>query len=226
MLGNDSYAVSVVASDDRAARARITVTINVTNRRASVQPARQPLGACPRALPAGTDAGGPVTATDADPDDTLTYSLAGTDAASFTIDSSNGQLSTRASGSGAGSGLRTRSRLSQPTSTAPLARITVTINITNRAPAFTGTSASRSLDRNAGAGTSIGDPVSATDPDPDDTLTYSLTGTDAASFTIEGATGQLRTRAGVAIDQGLVHGSRDRYRRGWRHRQDYGDDQP
>ena len=44
---------------------------------------------------AGMDIGDPVTATDAD-SDTLTYALGGTDAASFGIDSSTGQLMTLA----------------------------------------------------------------------------------------------------------------------------------
>ena len=43
---------------------------------------------------AGTDVGGAVTATDADSGDTLEYSLEGTDAASFDIDDSSGQIET------------------------------------------------------------------------------------------------------------------------------------
>ena len=45
---------------------------------------------------AGEDIGALVEATDADADDTLTYTLGGADAASFAIDSSTGQLKTRA----------------------------------------------------------------------------------------------------------------------------------
>ena len=44
----------------------------------------------------GTDIGGPVRATDADAGDTLTYNLEGTDAASFVIAASNGQIRTLA----------------------------------------------------------------------------------------------------------------------------------
>ena len=43
--------------------------------------------------PAGTDVGDPVAATDAD-GHTLTYTLEGTDASSFEIDSSTGQIQT------------------------------------------------------------------------------------------------------------------------------------
>ena len=46
---------------------------------------------------------------------------------------------------------------------------------------------------NTPAGTYIDDPVSATDADPNDTLTYSLSGLDASSFNIDDETGQLMT---------------------------------
>ena len=47
---------------------------------------------------------------------------------------------------------------------------------------------------NTAADQDIGDPVAATDPDDGDTLTYTLGGTDAASFAIEETTGQLKTK--------------------------------
>ena len=43
----------------------------------------------------------------------------------------------------------------------------------------------------------IGSPVTATDADQGDTLTYSLGGTDAASFDIVSTSGQIRTRAAL-----------------------------
>ena len=67
--------------------------------------------------------------------------------------------------------------------------------IPNRAPTFTeSSSASRTVAENTQSGVDIGDPVSATDPD-NDTLTYTLSGTDAASFDIVSSSGQLRTDA-------------------------------
>ena len=80
--------------------------------------------------------------------------------------------------------------------------INVTINITdvddaaeNDTPVFTdGDSTTRAIAENTGSGENIGDPVSATDTD-NDVLTYSLGGTDAASFTIDSTTGQLQTKA-------------------------------
>ena len=56
------------------------------------------------------------------------------------------------------------------------------------------------MPENTPPGVNIGNPISATDADEDDleygnTLTYSLQGTDAASFDIDPSTGQLITKA-------------------------------
>ena len=68
----------------------------------------------------------------------------------------------------------------------------------NRAPVFSeGSSASRSVAENTAAGENIGAPVAATDADAGGTLTYTLGGVDAASFDIDGATGQLKTKAAL-----------------------------
>ena len=65
----------------------------------------------------------------------------------------------------------------------------------NRAPVFTdGDSTTRRISEDAGSGTNIGAVVSATDAD-NDTLTYTLGGTDATSFSIDSTSGQLRTSA-------------------------------
>ena len=75
--------------------------------------------------------------------------------------------------------------------------------VTNNLPAFSdGASADRSVSASAPAGTSVGDPVSATDADADDSLGYSLSGTDAASFDVDAATGQIRTKDGVTLTVG------------------------
>ena len=60
----------------------------------------------------------------------------------------------------------------------------------NIAPAFAAATADRDVDENVGAGTRVGAPVTATDADGD-SLTYTLGGTDAASFAIGTATGQI-----------------------------------
>ena len=81
--------------------------------------------------------------------------------------------------------------------------VDVTVMVTdvdeNVAPAFPSETATRSIAENTAANTNIGDPVAATDPNGD-TLTYSLEGTDAASFGIDGSTGQLRTLAALDFE--------------------------
>ena len=72
-------------------------------------------------------------------------------------------------------------------------------NVPNAAPAFLSESTTREVAENSLAGTNVGDPVTATDAD-NDTLTYSLEGTDAASFDIVSTSGQIRTKAGVTYD--------------------------
>ena len=61
---------------------------------------------------------------------------------------------------------------------------------------------SRSVAENSRVGTAVGDPVAATDQGDSgpDTLTYSLSGLDAASFDIDSGTGQIRVKAGNIPD--------------------------
>ena len=135
---------------------------------------------------AGEDIGAPVAATDADEDDELTYTLSGTDAASFDISSATGQLQTKAA-----LDYETKDSYTvivTATDEAGLSdAITVTIDVAdvddNRPPTFPSAATTRSVDENTVAGEDIGAPVEATDPD-NDALTYTLSGTDAASFDI------------------------------------------
>ncbi len=88
--------------------------------------------------------------------------------------------------------------------------IPVTINVTdvqetqtpvNSVPVFTdGESTTRSIAENTGSGQNIGDAVAATDADSGDSLTYSLGGTDAASFAIVSTSGQLQTKADLDFE--------------------------
>ena len=73
----------------------------------------------------------------------------------------------------------------------------VRVAATNRSPAFTdGASTTRSVAENTAAGASIGDPITARDPNGD-RLTYSLGGSDSASFGIVASSGQLQTSAAL-----------------------------
>ena len=70
----------------------------------------------------------------------------------------------------------------------------------NSAPAFPATEMGiREIAEDATGGTPVGDPVEATDFN-NDTLTYTLSGTDAALFTVDSGTGQLRVASGAQLD--------------------------
>ena len=68
------------------------------------------------------------------------------------------------------------------------------------APAFAGNRTTRFIKENTPAGQNIGSPVSATDED-DDTLTYTLSGLNAVSFSIVSTTGQLKTKAPLDFEK-------------------------
>ena len=71
---------------------------------------------------------------------------------------------------------------------------------TNAAPEFSDTSVTRSVAENTAANTNIGSALPAATDADSDTLTYSLGGTDAASFTFDAATRRLKTKSGVTYD--------------------------
>ena len=152
--------------------------------------------------PPGVNIGAPVAATDAD-NDTLTYTKGWIDGMAFTLDSNTGQIRTKAP-----LDYETKSLYSFAVfvddGNGDRRVISVTINVTdvdetagNNAPTFKdGDSATRSVAENAVSGTNIGSAVTATDADGD-TLTYTLGGTDAASFSIVSTSGQLQTKAAL-----------------------------
>ena len=195
----NTYSVTITASDGSLTDT-INVTINVTDIVETI-PNRAPVftegETTTRAVAentiADTNIGVAVAATDPD-GNTLTYTLGGTDAATFDIDSTSGQL-------------KTKDTLNYENKSAYSVTITVSdgdltdvinvnINVTNQndAPIFTeGNSATRAVAENTIADTNIGVAVAATDPDGN-TLTYTLGGTDAATFDIDSTNGQLKTK--------------------------------
>ena len=201
------YAVIITATDNRGGTTSIAVEIRITNE--NDVPVFTETGSVSRTIPentvANTNIGTPVSATDED-DDSLTYSLGGVDALTFDIDNTNGQIKTKEA-------LDYETKLlysvevSVNDSNGGIVKVAVTINVSdaNDAPVFSdGDSTTRSVAENAVADTNIGSPVSATDQDEDD-LTYSLGGTDVASFDIDTNTGQLKTKAALDFDDKSVY---------------------
>ena len=154
---------------------------------------------------AGMNVGAPVMATDADADDTLTYSLGDDDAMYFTINTSTGQIMVGEGTMLDYEGEKTAYMVTVTVndgSGAPnsSASIDVTISVTNvnEKPYFADETATREVAENTAADMPIGDAFGeAMDPDAGDTLTYSLGGDDADSFGFDAETRQISTKAAL-----------------------------
>ncbi len=139
--------------------------------------------------PSNTNIGNPVRASDEDVDDTLTYSLSGTDAGSFAIDDDNGQILTSDP-----LDFETKNSYSVTVTVddgnGGTATIDVTITVVNVAPTIT--SGPHWVDYDEGDTVSAGD-YDASDPGGGD-ISWSLSGTDAGDFRIS-RSGVLRFRS-------------------------------
>ena len=148
----------------------------------------------PENTAANEDVGDPYTATDSDMD-TLTWTLTGTDASSFTIVSTSGQIQTK---SGVTYDFEATKNTYSVTvgvhdgndgmgnnDTSDDATIEVTINLTdvNEAPDLTTTTSAYDFAENTLATTAVAT-FEASDPDSGAVLTWTLTGSDAGDFEI------------------------------------------
>ena len=198
--GSASYSVTVYVSDGNGGIDSIDVTITFIGITGNAHPTfndgENTSGSVAENTGSGVNIGDPVSATDPDNADTLTYTLEGVDAAAFDIDSTDGQLRTKST-----LDYETKSSYSVSVSVSDgndgtdSIDVTITITDVNDAPLFAdGDATTRTIAENTAADVHIGSAISASDPE-NDTLTYSLSGTDAASFDIVSSTGQLRTKA-------------------------------
>ena len=161
-----------------------------------------------RSIPENTIAdqpvGLPVSATD-DEGDTLTYELGGTDAGAFEFDTATGQIKTKdaldyesqSSYSVTVSVSDGKANDGTTVDTTMDTQINVTIEVedVNEKPTFDANLATDlEIAENTAAATPIGAALTATDPDPADTLTYTLDSDSAATFEID-TSGQIKTKA-------------------------------
>ncbi len=127
---------------------------------------------------------------------TLTIPQGGVESTSRTVTRTSGTTGAVTVDIGTLPRLPTRHRGYEPVKSANLP-LTIFNAPSNRAPVFTdGVSATRTIVENTASGVNIGTPVSATDAD-NDSLTYSLSGTNAAAFSIVRSSGQLQTSAAL-----------------------------
>ena len=147
-------------------------------------------------LAPGANVGAPVVAADTD-GDTLTYTLSGADASSFSISASSGQIT-------ANSTLDYEAKSSYSVTVSAddgrggTGAIVVSISVTdaNEPPQFPSDTTTRSVAENLESGAKVGEAVAATDPNGD-TLAYSLSGEDAGSFSIDASTGQITANSSL-----------------------------
>ena len=192
-----NVATDAANNPNTAATAKNVTVSDVAENRAPVFTNNNTTRSVAENTPSGQNIGAAVSATDPD-EDTLTYSLEGTDAASFSIISASGQLQTSASlDYEIKSSYSVTVKVTDDSGASNnSATISVTISVTNAndAPEFDeGSTTTRSVDKGTYPLQDLGDPVSATDADGD-TLIYTVGGTDAALFEIDGTNGQLSNK--------------------------------
>ena len=198
----DSYTVTVTATDGDNASDTIMVTIMVTDENdPPVFPSDTDTRTVAENTAAAENIGALVAATDADAGDTLTYTLGGADAGSFDIESTTGQLMTKAD-----LDYETRKTYtvtvtaSDGDNASDTIMVTIMVTDENDPPVFPSDTDTRTVAENTAAAENIGALVAATDADAGDTLTYTLGGADAGSFDIESTTGQLMTKAALDFE--------------------------
>ena len=196
-----SYAVRVKADDNNGGTATIDVTVNVTD--VDEQPARPatPTVAATANTTDSVDVGWAKPALNGGPEIVgylLQHRVAGTGAWIGTTPPGTG---TTATIDGLAEDtlyeMQVKALNGETPSDWSIAGEGRTGSGTNSAPTFDdGASTTRVVAENTGPNQSVGAAVSATDAD-DDTLTYDLEGTDAASFGIDTGSGQLHTSAAL-----------------------------
>ena len=165
-------------------------------------------------------------------DDELTYSLGGTNAASFKVHNGDDPDTTDVTEVNGEIRVGSETKLNHETKSSYMVTVTATdpsgltdsIDVTimvndvdetpeimrapdaNVAPKFASATTSRTVAENTAAGEDIGNPVAANDANGD-TLAYTLGGTDTASFDIDGGTGQITVGAGTTLDFEATQGT-------------------
>ena len=143
---------------------------------------------------------GTVSATDPDTATTLTYSLSGVDSDKFVINASSGQITVAANANLNFEVTNQFSLTASVTDGTLIATAGVTINVTNvnETPVFAPPSYTFTLAENSATGTAVGT-VAATDPE-NNTLTFTLTGTNASYFAINASSGAITVAAGAVLN--------------------------
>ncbi|MCT7584747.1 cadherin domain-containing protein, partial [Aliarcobacter butzleri] len=130
-----------------------------------------------------------ATATDADANTTLKYSLSGTDASLLNINSTTGAVTLKKSANYEVKKNYSFNIIASDGSLSASKAVTVNVSNVNEAPKIT-SSSTDNIEENKEITTVIYKTI-ATDPDINSTLTYSLSGTDASLLNIDSVTGDV-----------------------------------
>ena len=200
-----SHTVTVRASDSSNAFGTVQVTIDVTD----VNEPPDAVADAPDSFDEDTDITIDVLANDSDPEQERSELLL-----TVVTPPLNGRARVNEPATPGGSptityepdadynGSDTFSYQARDTGSPPLsstATVSVEVDAVNDPPTFASPDTTRSVSESAEAGDSVGAPVTATDIDEHDTLTYGLSGPDASSFVID-AGGHITVGAGTTLD--------------------------
>lgn len=184
------YDISVTATDGAGNASTQAVAITVTN--VNEIPTLTS-GATASYAENGTGTVHTVTATDPDAATTLTYALAGADAALFNISASTGAVTFKTApnfeaptDAGANNVYDITVTASDGALSTAAQAVAITVTNVDEAPTLTSSAAASFIEN----GTAAAYTVTATDPE-NATLTYALAGTDAALFNINASTGAV-----------------------------------
>ena len=178
---NSGFNVTATASDgDYSVNQTITVNINDLNDNSPVFTSNASFTVTENQISVGA-----FTSTDADQNTTITYSLSGTDASAFNLNSASGVFSfidepdyeVKSSYSVIATASDGANNTTQ--------NVTVSISDVNEAPTITSGVIFRPNENQTAIGS-----IEATDPE-DDSLIYTIYGTDAAEISVNNATGAL-----------------------------------
>ena len=157
-----------------------------------------------------------IIGSDADADADFTYTLGGTDAAAFSINTDTGVLEFDASpdfeaplDSGTNNVYDLEVTVSDGDGTTDSQALTVTVTNVEDPPEFL-SAASATVAENLGVGTAAID-VNATDPEGVASPTFSLGGTDAAAFSINTMTGEIKFEVSPDFESPADSGSDNVY---------------
>ena len=207
--GKDAEGIANASVDDS-----IDVTITVTNVNESPEFDTSAIESeVDENTATNTNIGSPIPALDPESDE-LTYSLVGSDSRWFDVDTSSGQIKTKALldhespvDNGADNVYEVTVQVTDGTDAVGNAdtavddtvSVTITVANVNEPPGFDSSGLDLVVVENTAASTNIGSPVAANDPESD-TLTYSLLGVDSDQFDIEPSTGQISVGGTTTFD--------------------------